>query len=171
MNANESPPAGTSRGTTQQEPTSDRADQDQFTLPAAPVLSDASQEILADAAERDRQLRRETGHDWWALAALVDELDADELTELCIDGYRWRWYVRPAAVLWRAEREAAGRRRLMVDASHAISGMLGRVGPSWAEMQRRRYPPDGDRRRWVRSGPAEHVNFRGVHRRPGGGAR
>jgi hypothetical protein len=33
------------------------------------------------------------------------------------------------------------------------------VLPEYTELQKRRYPPTGDRAAWVRSGPPGHVNF------------
>ncbi|MDN5916629.1 MAG: hypothetical protein L0I76_16255 [Pseudonocardia sp.] len=36
-----------------------------------------------------------------------------------------------------------------------------RRGPDEAELMRLRYPPDGDVERWVREGPAGHVNYPG----------
>lgn len=35
------------------------------------------------------------------------------------------------------------------------------AGESFKEIQRRRYPPDGDVERWVREGPQGHVEYGG----------
>ena len=55
------------------------------------------------------------------------------------------------------------------DEAVALAGFVGgayhrprRLG-AVSEAERRRYPPDGDRDRWVDAGPPGHINFPGRH--------
>lgn len=130
--------------------------------PQPPALSVTTQAVLAAADRRDHTLWAEAGAPLAHLQAAYAAMSPGEQAALIVDGFRWRHYWRPHAIALRAEREHAEHRRAMAESSAAIAAALGPHTPTTAEMQRRRYPPDGDRCAWVRHGPPGHRNHPGT---------
>jgi integrase len=130
-------------------------------IPLPPTLSVIGRSVLAAAHRRDLTLHAEAGAPLADLRAAYAAMSPDDRAALLLDGFRWRHYWRAEATTLRAEREQAEHRRAMAESSAAIANALGHTT---AEMQRRRYPPDGDAAAWVRNGPPGHREHPGADR-------
>jgi hypothetical protein len=109
----------------------------------APVLSGYTRAILAEEHQLDLRLMAEANVTISQIRAEVAAMDADQVEQVLMAGYRWRHYWRPDQVQLREELEGIARRRLDIESSHEISRMVGdrSQAPSFADLQRLRAVP------------------------------
>jgi hypothetical protein len=120
-------------------------------LPRPPQLSATTRAVLATMRTRDDALYAETGGCLTDLHDTYRRMTRDHRAALILDGFRWRHYWADEQTAYRWQCEERARRWLMVESSHDIARMIGRVGPSYTELRGRRHlPPDDDFGRWVR---------------------
>jgi hypothetical protein len=115
-----------------------------------PPVSAYTRKLLDEAIEVDRRLVVETGYDLLDIRSEIAAMPSDEVEEVVIDGFRWRYYWRPENVLWRQETEARERARVAIEISHDLAGAMrwSGIGPTHAQLAKLRATPA-----WVRSCP------------------